>query len=75
MEHIIHIQQRAKRYRNLTGSAALPKIRNECTIESQIESQTEIQEQLISILEGLLNEFPNHKLDIARVLSILKDRF
>lgn len=73
MDRIIHIQRRAKRYNNLIKVPTLPKIRNESSLDAQIESQFEIQEQLISILEGLLIEFPDQKLEIARVLSNLKD--
>lgn len=53
-------------------SKQLPKIRNEAVLDTDLERHQEINSQLISVLEALLLEFPNHKFSISRVLQTLK---
>lgn len=67
------MQQRAKRYRSLINAKQMPKIRNDTVLQSDLERQQEIRNHLLSLLESLLNEFPDHKYNIQRVLATLKN--
>ncbi len=73
MESIVRMQQRAKRYRNLINAKQMPKIRSEAVLQSDLERQQEIRNHLLSLLESLLNDFPDHKYNIKRVLQTLKN--
>ena len=72
MENIVRIQQRAKRYRILAEAKQLPKSRSETKLSSDQERQEEINNHLISVLESLLTEYPDHRTTIVRVLQTLK---
>lgn len=67
------MQQRAKRYRGLINAKQMPKIRNDVTLQSDLERQQEIRNHLLSLLESLLNDFPDHKYNIKRVMQALKN--
>lgn len=71
LDSIIRMQQRAKKYRQLTIAQQLPRTRSEAAIDSQSAQHSEISQQLIAILEQLLNDFPDQKMTISRVLFIL----
>lgn len=51
----------------------MPKIRSEAVLQSDLERQQEIRNHLLSLLESLLNDFPDHKCNIQRVLQTLKN--
>ncbi|XP_037024464.1 coiled-coil domain-containing protein 40 [Bradysia coprophila] len=73
LENIVRMQQRAKRYKGLINAKQMPKIRNEAVLQSDLERQLEIRNHLLSLLESLLNDFPDHKYNIKRVLQTLKN--
>lgn len=72
LENIVRMQQRAKRYRNVAVATQLPKIRTENAVDHDMEKHNEINLHLISVLEELLTEFPDHKFRISKVLQTLK---
>lgn len=70
---IIRLQNRAKRYRCVAQAQQIPKNRAESVIETQYEHNRDISMNLISTLEDLLHEFPEHKFSIQRIRQTLKD--
>lgn len=66
------MQQRAKRYRSLINAKQMPKIRGDTVLQSDLERQQEIRNHLLGLLESLLNDFPDHKYNIKRVMQTLK---
>lgn len=73
LEVIVRLQNRAKRYRAIVQTQQIPKNRTESVIDIQFEHNKDISMNLISILEDLLHEFPEHKFSIQRVRQTLKD--
>lgn len=73
LELIIRLQNRAKRYRVIVQAQQIPKNRAESVIDTQYDHNREISMNLISILEDLLHEFPEHKFSIQRIRQTLKD--
>lgn len=73
LENIIRIQHRTKRYRNLVAAVQLPKGRGESAVDRDMEKHKEINAHLICVLEELVNEFPDHKFRISKVLQTLKN--
>lgn len=68
----MRLQQRAKRYRNLTVATQLPKMKLETTIDNDLDRHQDINLHLVSVLEVLLTEFPEQKLNIEQTLQTLK---
>lgn len=73
LDTIIRLQNRGKRYRGIIQAQQVPKNRMESVIENQFDHSKTISMSLISILEDLLIEFPEHKFAIQRVRQTLKD--
>lgn len=73
MDLIVRLQNRAKRYRGVVQTQQIPKNRTESIIDTQCERNQEINMNLTSILDDLIDEFPEHKFSIQRVRQTLKD--
>lgn len=73
LDTIIRLQNRAKRYRGIVQAQQIPKNRPETVIDTQFDYSKNVSLNLISILEDLLHEFPEHKFSIQRVRQTLKD--
>lgn len=72
LDSILRIQNRAKRYRTLVGSKQQLKCRSETAVSNEMQRQQEINSHLVSVLESLLTEFPDHSFSIRRVIQTLK---
>lgn len=70
---IIRLQNRAKRYRGIVQAQQIPKNRTESVVDTQMEHNRDIGLSLVSILDDLLHEFPEHNFSIQRVRQTLKD--
>lgn len=73
MDLIVRLQNRVKRYRCVTQMPQVPKNRAESMIETLFERNMEVNNNLISILQDLVDEFPEHKFSIQRIRQILKN--
>lgn len=73
LDIIVRLQNRAKRYRSIVQTQQIPKNRAESTVDFQYDHNREISVNLVSILDDLLLEFPEHKFSIQRVRQTLKD--
>lgn len=73
LELIIRLQNRAKRYRSVVQAQQIPKNRAESVVDTQFDHNRDVSMNLISILEDLLHEFPEHKFSIQRVRQTLKE--
>lgn len=73
LELIVRLQNRAKRYRGIVQAQQIPRNRAENVVETQLDRNKDINFNLISILEDLLHEFPEHKFSIQRIRQTLKD--
>lgn len=68
----MRIQHRAKRYRSLLSVTQLPKCRNEAKLIADTDRQQEINNHLVSVLDTLITEYPDQKMNIKRVLQTLR---
>lgn len=73
LEQIVLSQKRVKRYRVLQTCTYLPKLKNEETVESELERQEEIHENLVCILEKLQKDFPTYKFQIEKIFQTLRN--
>lgn len=73
LEVIVKGQRRTKRYKAILMNAYAPKYRTEASIENRTHQQSEIQEQLLSFLEVLVNDFPDHKFTLLKILQTLRE--
>lgn len=73
LEAIVKCQRRAKRYKAILMNGFPPKCRSEASIENRLERHSEIQEQLTSFMETLLNDFPEQKFAVGKILQTLKE--
>jgi chromosome segregation ATPase len=72
LDYIVRHQYRARRYKALANATQLPKLRNEILIQSDLQHQREVNENLVAIAENLLTDFPHHRNQINRILQVLK---
>lgn len=72
LEAIVKCQKRAKRYKAILMNAYPPKCRSEAAIENRLDRQSEVQEQLTSFMETLINDFPDQRFAITRILQTLR---
>ena len=72
LDYIVRHQYRARRYKILANATQLPKLRNEILIQSDLQHQREINENLIAIAENLIQDFPQNRNPINRILQVLK---
>lgn len=72
LEAIVKCQRRAKRYKAILMEYT-PKCRTEASIENRMERQSEIQEQLLSFLDTLVNDFPEQKPILDKILHTLRE--
>lgn len=72
LENIVRVQHRAKRYRSLLSATQLPKCRSEAKLIADTDRQQEINNHLVSVLDTLLTEYPDQKMNIKRVLQTLR---
>lgn len=70
---IVRLQNRAKRYRSIVQIQQIPKNRSKSVVDTQLDRNKEINMTLTSILDDLIDEFPEHKFSIQRVRQTLKD--
>ncbi|XP_031617071.1 coiled-coil domain-containing protein 40 [Contarinia nasturtii] len=73
LELIVRLQNRAKRYRGIVQAQQIPRNRAENVVDLQYDRNRDISINLISILEDLLHEFPEHKFSIQRIRQTLRD--
>lgn len=73
LDLIVRLQNRAKRYRSVVQTQQIPKNRAENVVDTQFDRNKEINMNLLSILDDLIDEFPEHKFSIQRVRQTLKD--
>lgn len=73
LEAIVKGQRRTKRFKAILMNAYAPKFRTEASIENRTHQQSEIQEQLLSFLEVLVNDFPDHKFTLLKILQTLRE--
>lgn len=73
MDLIVRLQNRVKRYRGVIQTPQIPKNRAENIIDTQFERNVEVNMNLISLLNDLIDEFPEHKFSIQRIRQTLKD--
>lgn len=73
LENIVKLQKRAKRYRQLQTCTYLPKLKTEAMMETELQRQEEIHENLLGILESLQRDFPAHKFSIEKIFHTLKN--
>lgn len=73
LETIVLSQKRAKRYKLLQTCTYLPKLKNETTVESEVERQEEIHENLVSILDKLQKDFPTYKFQLEKIFQTLRN--
>lgn len=73
LEGIVNCQRRAKRYKAILMNAYPPKYRSEASIENRMERQSEIQNQLSTFLNSLVQDFNDHKFPIQRILHTLRE--
>lgn len=73
LDLIVRLQNRAKRYRSIVQIQQIPKNRSESVVDTQLDRNKEINITLTSILDDLIDEFPEHKFSIQRVRQTLKD--
>lgn len=73
LEQIVLSQKRVKRYRILQTCTYLPKLKNEETVESELERQEEIHENLVNILEKLQKDFPTYKFQVEKIYQTLRN--
>lgn len=73
LEAIVKCQKRAKRYKAILMNACPPKCRSEASVDNRMERQSEIQEQLLSFLDSLVNDFPDQKFPLTKILQTLRE--
>lgn len=73
LEAIVKCQRRVKRYKAILMNTYPPKCRSEASIDNRLERQSEIQEQLTTFMDILINDFPDQRLAITRILQTLKE--
>lgn len=73
LETIVMSQKRVKRYKILQTCTYLPKLKSDTTVETELERQEEIHENLVSILEKLQKDFPTYKFQIEKIFQTLKN--
>lgn len=73
LENIVRKQRRVKRYRALAISKCPPKLRSEALIEQDMQRQREVHDHLMNVVEGLLNEFSDHRFPISKIHQTLKE--
>lgn len=73
LENIVKLQKRAKRYRLLQTCTYLPKLKTEAMMETELQRQEDIHENLLGILESLQRDFPAHKFSIEKIFHTLKN--
>lgn len=72
LETIVRKQHRAKRYRALVGMKNFPKCRSDIITEMSSTKQREINCNLTDVIHSLLNDFPDKKYYLMRILQTLK---
>lgn len=74
LEKIIRVQSRAKWYRRLSLLTAMDKLtRTESTIDLLNSKQQDMKENLISILQNIIEDHPEHKKDFRKLLCLLQE--
>ncbi|KAL9925049.1 lethal (2) 41Ab [Glossina fuscipes fuscipes] len=74
LEIIVRKQSRAKAYRRLTSSSQTVKPpRSESSMQAQKEKQTEINENLVEIIQAFMAETPEKTSFFMKLLQILRD--
>uniref|UniRef100_A0A1A9V2A3 Coiled-coil domain-containing protein 40 n=1 Tax=Glossina austeni TaxID=7395 RepID=A0A1A9V2A3_GLOAU len=74
LESIVRKQSRAKAYRRLAGSSqALKPPRSASSLQAQKEKQTEINENLVEIIQTFMDEAPEKTSLFTKLLQILRD--
>lgn len=78
MDLIVRLQNRAKRYRCIVQTQQIPKNRPETIVHTQFDRNKEMNSNLLSIVDDLIDafpehKFPEHKFAIQRVRQTLKD--
>lgn len=73
LDLIVCLQNRVKRYRGVIQKPQIPKNRAESIITTQFDRNMEVNINLISILDDLIDEFPEYKFSIQRIRQTLKD--
>lgn len=73
LEAIVRCQKRAKRYKAILMNAYPHKCRSEASVDNRMERQSEIQEQLLSFLDSLVNDFPDQKFPLSKILHTLRE--
>ncbi|XP_037814483.1 coiled-coil domain-containing protein 40 [Lucilia sericata] len=74
LENIVRKQNRAKSYRRLNATTQPLKLpRNESAIQAQMQKQSEMNDQLLDIVQTLSTEHPEKQAFFARLLQVLKD--
>lgn len=73
LEAIVKCQKRAKRYKAILMNASPPKCRSEASVDNRMERQSEVQEQLLSFLDSLVNDFPDQKFPLTKILQTLRE--
>jgi hypothetical protein len=73
LEQIVLSQKRVKRYRLLQTCTYLPKLKSEETVETELERQEEIHDNLVNILEKLQKDFPTYKFQVEKIFQTLRN--
>lgn len=72
LEMIVKKQKRVKRYKILQTCTYLPKLRAEQAIDTEMQRQDEIYDNLMEIVESLQKDFPLNKYALDRISQTLK---
>uniref|UniRef100_A0A1B0FG75 Coiled-coil domain-containing protein 40 n=1 Tax=Glossina morsitans morsitans TaxID=37546 RepID=A0A1B0FG75_GLOMM len=74
LESIVRKQSRAKAYRRFTSSSQpLKPPRSASSMQAQKEKQTEINENLVEIIQAFMDETPEKTCFFTKLLQILRD--
>ncbi|KAH8263101.1 hypothetical protein KR044_004368 [Drosophila immigrans] len=74
LEQIIRKQNRAKAFRKLSISKGQLKIvRTESVIQQQLETQLEVNDTLMEIIQTLTNDYPEKKNFFTKIVHFLKE--
>lgn len=74
LEQIIVKQNRAKAFRKLSETQGMQKkVRTESTLQQQFDNQIEMNESLMSVIQTLINDYPDKKTFFTKIINFLKE--